>query len=423
MGTRGDVQPYVALGKGLAAAGHDIWICTSKKFEGFITEYGLGYVFLDDGLLDFMQTDLGKAAMENTSSVFEAVKTALKISSIVRPIQENHLRQRWEALQEVRPDLVLFHPKATVMADLAGRFDIPCIIGFYLPLLVSTAEFPAPGVPNWKLGSWYNRLSYGVIGKAMASGGSKMINEWRAEQGLPKRGRRPFLRMPSGVVIPVLHAYSEAVMPTPSDWPETAAATGYWFLDRLDEWRPPTELEDFLASGEPPVYFGFGSIFGRDPERLTRVVLEAVEGTAVRAILAGGWGGLDTRNLTLPANVLPIEGAPHDWLFPRVAAVVHHGGCGTTAAGLRAGKPTIICPFFGDQPFWGGRVQALGAGPVPIPQKRLTADKLAAAIRLCLSDPTIGNRAAELGERIRGEDGVGVAVRWIERWWSHRRQA
>jgi sterol 3beta-glucosyltransferase len=170
------------------------------------------------------------------------------------------------------------------------------------------------------------------------------------------------------------------------------------------------------------VYVGFGSIAGSDPEEKARLVLAALEQSGQRGILASGWGGL--RADTLPKNVQMIEQAPHDWLFPRVKAVVHHGGAGTTAAGLRAGKPTIICPFFGDQPFWGQRVYQLGAGPKPIPQKKLTVQGLASAIQVAVSSPDMQQRAAALGEKIRAEDGVARAVVTIEamlqRWGQER---
>ena len=192
--------------------------------------------------------------------------------------------------------------------------------------------------------------------------------------------------------------------------------TGYWFLDRLEEWQPPAELEEFLGAGEPPIYFGFGSIFGRDPLRLTRIVVDAVKATGVRAIIARGWGGLETTELELPETVLAIDSAPHDWLFPKVAAVVHHGGGGTTAAGLRAGRPTIVCPFFGNQPFWGARIEALGVGPRPIPQKKISVEKLSAAINRVRSDASIQERAEAIGQQIRSEDGVANACDFIDRW-------
>jgi sterol 3beta-glucosyltransferase len=212
--------------------------------------------------------------------------------------------------------------------------------------------------------------------------------------------------------MPVLHGVSRHVVPEPPDWPEGAVSTGFWFLKRSDEWEAPPDLERFLNSGPAPVYLGFGSMTGRDPYKRTRIVLEALARTGQRGVLTTGWGGLARADV--PKQVCVLEQVPHDWLFPLVAAVVHHGGAGTTAEGLRAGRPTVICPYFGDQPFWGQRVHELGVGPAPIPQKRLTAERLAAAIHEAITNVGMRQRAEALGEKIRSEDGAKSAVAFIE---------
>jgi sterol 3beta-glucosyltransferase len=171
-------------------------------------------------------------------------------------------------------------------------------------------------------------------------------------------------------------------------------------------------LEEFLNAGEPPVYVGFGSMGGREPERLAGLIFEALLESGQRGVLLTGWGGI--RAQAIPENVFVLESAPHRWLFPRMAAVVHHGGAGTTAEGLRAGAPSVIVPFILDQPFWGRRVEALGAGPAPIHQKRLTAGNLSRAIHSAVTDAGIRGRAAALGKAIRDEDGVGEAVKIIQ---------
>jgi sterol 3beta-glucosyltransferase len=190
--------------------------------------------------------------------------------------------------------------------------------------------------------------------------------------------------------------------------------TGYWFQDALPEWKPPGDLEAFLDNGEPPVYVGFGSMSGRSPETLAAIVLEALAMSGRRGLLLTGWGGMQV--MKVPENVFVISAAPHNWLFPRMAAVVHHGGAGTTAEGLRAGVPSVIVPFIVDQPFWGSRVNALGVGPEPIPAKNMTADKLAEAIRVATSDQDMKRRAAELGKAIRAEDGLANAERIVKQY-------
>ena len=170
-------------------------------------------------------------------------------------------------------------------------------------------------------------------------------------------------------------------------------------------------LETFLASGEPPIYIGFGSMASRNPTQTAELILESLKQTKTRAILQSGWGGLQADSL--PDHVLSVESVPHSWLFDRVAGVVHHGGAGTTAAGLQAGVPSLVIPFFGDQGFWGECVAQAGVGPSPIPRKVLTAERLAQGIQTMISNAEMRTRAAELGKRIRAEDGVGNAVKII----------
>jgi sterol 3beta-glucosyltransferase len=210
----------------------------------------------------------------------------------------------------------------------------------------------------------------------------------------------------------MLGAYSSNVIHQPPDWPESVHITGYWFPDIHTEWCPPSQLEAFLDAGDPPVYVGFGSMAGSHPEQLATVVLEALAKSGQRGLLLTGWGGMHA--MSVPDSVFVIDSAPHDWVFPRMAAVVHHGGAGTTAEGLRAGIPSVILPFMMDQPFWGRRVKALGVGPEPIPHKKLTADRLAQAIHAAVTQPAIKRRADWLGEAIRAEDGVGNAVRIVK---------
>jgi sterol 3beta-glucosyltransferase len=188
--------------------------------------------------------------------------------------------------------------------------------------------------------------------------------------------------------------------------------TGYWFLDPAEDWMPAPALVDFLAAGPPPVYVGFGSMSSRKPEETTALILGALARTGQRGIIHAGWGGMQRADL--PDSVLMIDGVPFSWLFPRVAVVVHHGGAGTTSAGLRAGVPAVVVPFFGDQPYWGQRVADLGVGPAPIPRKKLTAERLAQAIQVAVTDHAMRQRAAELGTKIRAEDGVACAVAVVE---------
>jgi UDP:flavonoid glycosyltransferase YjiC (YdhE family) len=197
---------------------------------------------------------------------------------------------------------------------------------------------------------------------------------------------------------------SPALIPKPKDWNHHISVAGFYFLDLAQNYTPEPDLAAFLAAGEPPVYIGFGSIVVDDPNAMTKMIFEAVKITGRRALVSKGWGGLGADELGVPEGVFMLGNCPHDWLFKHVSAVVHHGGAGTTAAGIAAGRPTVVVPFFGDQPFWGAMVARAGAGPDPVPYKVLTAEKLAESINKAL-EPQSLERAEELCNKIKQEDG------------------
>lgn len=211
---------------------------------------------------------------------------------------------------------------------------------------------------------------------------------------------------------PILYGFSPLVIPPPSDWDTNTHVTGFWYLDQVEDWTPPPDLMEFLEAGSPPIYVGFGSMSSRKPEETADLILSALEQTKQRAVMLSGWRGLQKADL--PDSVFMVDSVPFSWLFPRVAAVVHHGGAGTTAYGLRAGVPSIVVPFFADQPFWGYCVAKLGVGPKPIPRRKLTVERLAKAIQEAVKDEAMRQRAADLGSKIQAEDGVARAVAIIQ---------
>lgn len=408
-GSRGDVQPYIALGAGLRAAGHSVTLATLPAFEALARDHGLAFAPLRAELLELLQTPQGKEALAGRGG-------SLALLRQVTPMLQRMLDDAWAAA--AGSELVIYHPKALAGYSIAEKLGIPGVLALPLPLYSPTSAFPSPLLPVANLGAFLNRASHTLMVRLASASTRGLVNRWRrAALGLgPVRDElmlhgRPVLR---------LYGYSPAVVPPPPDWDAWSVATGYWFLERSPGWRPPEALAAFLAAGPPPVYVGFGSMPSADAAAKTALVLEALRRTGQRGVLAKGWGGLAAADL--PPDVAVVEDVPHDWLFPQVAAVVHHGGAGTTGAGLRAGRPTLICPFFGDQPFWGRRVAALGAGPRPIPQRRLTATRLAEAIRELVSSAEMRERAEALGARIRGEDGVARAVELIEAYTTSPRQ-
>lgn len=402
-GSHGDVAPFVALARGLLAAGHSVRLAAPSENEGLVVGAGIEFASLE---VDFRALADSEAVKGATNGSPRAMLRAYRES------QDSMRTLIWAAGQAAEDaDAIVFHPKAFVGGHIAEARGIPVWLWSAAPVLVPTAEFAVPVSSRLQLGP-LNRLSYKAsLGNTMPY--RSMINEWRAETlGLPPMGRLADPFSAAGQALPVLYSFSEAVVPRPADWPDSVHVTGYWFPDADPGDGLDAELDAFLDAGEPPVYVGFGSLAGKDPGATTRLVLEAIRAAGVRAVLATGWGGLAADEV--PASVHLVEGAPHDLLFPRCAAVVHHGGSGTTAAGLRAGVPSVICPFFGDQPFWGAQVSRIGAGPEPIAQRRLTSERLATALDLAVADPGMRARAQAIGRTLRAEDGVAVAVGLIE---------
>ena len=398
LGTRGDVQPFVALGAGLEEAGHEVTLVTGKGFGAMVSGRGLRYVALDVDLLELAQSPEGRTALRSP-------RGALRMARGLMPTVRKMLVDQWEAAASSRADAVVYHPKAMVGHHVAEALGVPGFLALPVPALSPTRAFPVPVMPLPDLGGPLNKLSYGVFFRSLTLPYRRMVNRWRKETlglpALPLSANELELR---GEPVVRLYPCSPRVVPVPADWDESSAMTGYWFLDAGSDWRPPDELAAFLEDGPPPVYVGFGSA-APDPGGSRAAALAALRRLGLRGVLATGRHGMAA------PGAIEIEGAPHEWLFPRMTAVVHHGGAGTTAEGLRAGRPTAVFPSnFGDQLFWGRRVHALGAGPEPVPQKRLTVEGLVASIRAITDDEGMRRRAAALGEKIRAEDGVARAV-------------
>jgi UDP:flavonoid glycosyltransferase YjiC (YdhE family) len=259
--------------------------------------------------------------------------------------------------------------------------------------------------------SVYNLLTHFITGETLWHMMRKVLNQARAEAlDLPPMR---FLGPIAETLRPDPHIYgfSPRVIPRPPDWSANHHISGFWFLDDPD-YRPSSDLMDFLESGPPPVYIGFGSMHDRDAAELTELVLQALDRAGQRGVLHTGWGALEKVRRT--ERVYPVGSVPHEWLFPRMAAIVHHGGAGTTGAALRAGIPSLVVPFAADQPFWGRRTAELGVGPRPIARKRLSVERLADALRVAVTDLDMRQRARELGSQLQTEDGVARAVELFE---------
>lgn len=412
-GSRGDVQPYVALGLGLQAAGYDLTIATHEEFRGFVTERGLPFALIAGDPRQMLESEEGRKLLESGSN---GITFFRRLAKLAEPIAAEFLRDAVEVCRDA--DLLLCSTSLFFGAEaLAEKLRKPLVFGSLQPMAPSAEQ---PGMMQTPLPWPFDGLAplFGYYWNAQWVSlqifsflFSAPVNHARQTVlGLPKRSpwmsHRVFRDGPL-----FLYGYSPHVVPQPRDWAASQRVCGYWFLDHLPGWMPSPELLAFLDAGPPPVYIGFGSMNSRDPQATGKLAIEALERSGQRGVLLRGWGGLHADDV--PDNVFLIDSVPHDWLFPRMAAVVHHGGAGTTSAGLRAGVPSLIIPFMGDQPFWGRRVQALGVGPAPLPRAKLTAGDLASAIRIAVSNDTMRSRAKALGEAIRAEDGVAKAVEAI----------
>ena len=368
VGSRGDIQPYVALGRGLQAAGHRVCMATHACWEGFTREHGL----------DFRPVAGDPRAMVEGEAGQKWLATDRNPVTFMRHMMDAGLPLLWQMADDYwaasqGTDLIL-HPILTALpaAAIAEKLRVPAYPA-YLQHVHSTGAYPSgmmPALP--RLGAPYHRLTYVLSGELFWQAMRPIMNAWRQERlGLPALPRRNVFPAWERARTPCFYGFSPAVLPRAPEWGEHIHITGYWFLNSWTDpevpvhTRPEQErLADFLASGPPPVFVGFGSMTERDPARAAELVVRALAISRQRGVLLTGWGGLQPDNL--PHEIIAIDSAPFEWLFPQMAAVVHHGGAGTTAAGLAAGRPTVVVPYFADQHFWGWRVAMLGAGPQPI---------------------------------------------------------
>jgi sterol 3beta-glucosyltransferase len=402
LGSQGDVQPYVALGKGLKEAGHFVRLVTHENFEGLVSSQGLEFWPVKGNVQEIIETQETRDLLEkgNFLAIMSYTAKAAQSAAIDWASEGSVACQGMDLLLAGVGGLY-------VGLSLAEKLGIPFLQAYIFPF-TPTKAFPGVLFPQSlsRLGGSFNWLSHQLLRQMMWQGfrtADRLVRQQVLD--LPAA---PFWGPYSAVHLhPILYGFSPSVIPQPSDWNNTHV-TGYWFLDSAPDWTPPPALMEFLQNGSPPIYIGFGSMGSRNPEETADLVLQAIAQTQQRAILLSGWGGLRQENL--PDTVCMVDSVPHSWLFPQVAAVVHHGGAGTTAAGLRAGVPSIVIPFFGDQLFWGQRVAKLGVGPEPIPRKQLTVERLAKAIRQAVTDQTMRQRAANLGSKIQSEDGIASAV-------------
>ncbi|KAI1103665.1 glycosyltransferase family 1 protein [Jackrogersella minutella] len=449
VGSRGDVQPFVALGLILKNTyGHRVRVATHSTFKQFVEENGLEFFNIGGDpaeLMAFMVKNPGLMPGIDALKSGEITKRRKGIEEIIlgcwrscietgdglgpAPRFERRSRENnHEPDDSVSPlpeighktfvaDAIIANPPSFAHIHIAEKLGVPLHLMFTMPWS-PTRAFPQP-LANIQSSNTdpvtTNYVSYALVEMMTWQGLGDVINRFRTK--ILDLEPLSLLWAPAVLTrlrIPYTYCWSPALIPKPMDWGKHIDVAGFYFLNLASAYTPDPELAAFLAAGPPPIYIGFGSIVVDDPNGLTRMIFDAVAETGVRALVSKGWGGLGADSVGLPNGVYMLGNVPHDWLFQHVSAVCHHGGAGTTAAGINAGKPTIIVPFFGDQPFWGAMVARAGAGPDPIPYTKLTAEGLAKAIRMALKPETL-ERARELGEKIREEKGTDVGAQSFHR--------
>jgi sterol 3beta-glucosyltransferase len=408
-GSRGDVQPYLALGVGLHDAGYRVRIVGDMEFEAMVMAHGLDFVSTHIATRAFVEEHV--AGMIHEKNPFKKMRRLQKMLPLLNANERQQADAQWKACQG--SDAVMGHMLHDVFGiSIAQKLGVPYFEAEVKPIIPTHAYAPMV-YPVGSLGGGLNYAAHQFTEYSLWLMQRGSINKWRV--ALLSQPRLPmfnyYARIKRGIALRLV-GISPCVIPRPADWGDEVHLTGWWTLHEAQQYQPPADLAAFLEAGSPPVYIGFGSMPSADPAATTALIVKALALAGQRGILIGGWGGLAKTDL--PDFAFHIDSVPHDWLFPRTAAVAHHGGAGTTAAGLRAGVPSIVIPHIGDQPFWGRRVEALGSGPKPIPRSKLTPERLADAIRTAITDQPMRDRAAMLGEKIRAEDGVRNAVEVIK---------
>ncbi|KAL3650081.1 hypothetical protein CASFOL_006484 [Castilleja foliolosa] len=414
VGTRGDVQPFVAIGKRLQEDGHRVRLATHSNFKEFVLSAGLEFFPLG-GDPKVLAAYMVKHKGFLPSGPSEIHIQRQQINDIIFSLLPACIGPDPDTKVPFEADAIIANPPAYGHTHVAEALKIPLHIMFTMPW-TPTSEFPHP-LSRVRQQVAY-KLSYQIVDALIWLGIRDMINKFRKKKLRLRRVTYLSGSFSSPPDIPYAYIWSPHLVPKPKDWGQNIDVVGFCFLDLASNYVAPDSLIEWLKDGKEPIYIGFGSLPVEEPEKMTETIVEALEITGQRGIINKGWGGLGS--LAEPKDfIYSLDNCPHDWLFTRCAAVVHHGGAGTTAAGLKAACPTTVVPFFGDQPFWGEQVHARGVGPSPIPVDEFSLEKLVAAIQFML-DPEVKQRAIELAKAMENEDGVTGAVKAFYKHFSRR---
>ncbi len=412
-GSRGDVQPYIALGSGLMNSGYDVTIVTHLIFKDLVKEYGLKYFSIPPlNPKEFLLNKAGRAF--SSGDPLTSLIGGYYFFKSFCPIIEEMLDRCLEASCNSK---LIISSIVSPGHEIAEKVNVPCIMAGLWPAS-PTSRYPHP-VVTFNVGNSFNKLTHIIVEKLQKIVFGGIINNWRQRHSLKPLAKDvqvfDYIRNKG---YPWIFGFSSSILPYPEDWKEHLKVTGYWFLDAPKNWHPPSDLIAFIESGPPPVYIGFGSMIHHKNEKISLNFINALDKIGCRGIISSGWSNLGISNL--PENVFKIDSVPHSWLFPKMSAVIHHGGSGTTAAALRAGIPSLIIPFLADQFFWGKCIYRLGVGPKPLSVKKMNVRKLVFKINDMLANREMQKKAKELSKNIQNEDGVGEAVKIINNYLKNK---
>lgn len=407
-GSRGDVQPFLGLALALKNSGHYVRLAVPANFQSFVEDYGIEFSLLGTNDNKLMQRTLSKSLVDSgktLSFMWNRIQDKKQICSLINKAALNACLDAEVIIYRMSPFLDAF--------SISQKLDIPCFeVGLYPQ--TRTRSYPNTDfIDGPNLGGTYYLLTHIMVEQVNWLSFRKPINNFR-EKTLhlhPLKSLRELNIQKRSRKVPVLYAFSPFVVPKPSDWSENTHVTGYWFLDTAQDWHPPEDLIEFIKSGPPPLYIDFGSMINLATKEFMDLILRALASSGQRGILATRQENIiDNKSLK---DVYFVGNIPHCWLFPQMAAIIHHGGAGTTAESLRACIPSIIIPHNYDQSFWGKMVYGMGVCPQPILRNQLTVENLTHAITTALSDNEIRKRADMLGNQIHSENGLDRAVQLI----------
>lgn len=398
-GTEGDTRPFAALCRALMDAGHEARLLADASTLGSAQALGVPCAALAGDIRGALGTDASISGVVAKGNSVNSTVNAL--ARIANANTESWLRQIVDTAKDC--DAIIVSALAAFAGLSAAEYLGVKAIGAGMIPITPTAAFPSPFLPPRMVPRWLNHASHRFVNAMLWRAFRKTTNAARVKVcGLPPRKR-------VWTEHPMLYGVSPNLLSTPADWPASAHMCGQW-MQPEQAWTPPSALGDFLAAGDPPIYVGFGSMTGFHSSKLLQAMVAAIAGR--RALFYPGWSGIDTAQL--PPNFFVLGETPHCWLFPRASLVIHHGGAGTTHSAARAGVPSVVIPFAGDQFFWADRLHQAGVAPHALDWKRMDARQLAEQLELASSDE-VRKRARELGKEMTAEDGIADAIACIEK--------